>query len=393
MSRTIGAALVTAVEAANVPLLVFVELDFSGGFVRVTNAPYAFDWNGYTWTGLGRLGGIDAVKEGASLEARGVALKLSGVPISGEGDSENISIALNQTYQGRDAKVWVAPLGGGDSHLLLPGTSGNYASTPDSAAVSITGDIDIRFKITPDDWTPAASGVVISKWRGGFSWLVFHNPNGSFTFYISPDGVGAYPTASAVFTFTANEPLWVKITRIAASGAVVFAQSSDGVTYTTVTTGTLRAGESLFDGTAPFEIGTDSEAQFFAGKVYSAEIRNGIDGEVVADFDASRDDLSSKGTPWTINKSGSDYARIIRNPFAILADPKLIFTGRMDNMEIEAGRTATIVLQAESRLADLERPRVRRFNGADQRAEYPDDAGLDFAEAMVEWSGTWGVRR
>jgi hypothetical protein len=31
--------------------------------------------------------------------------------------------------------------------LDLPGTSGNYASTPDSAALDVTGDIDIRVKV------------------------------------------------------------------------------------------------------------------------------------------------------------------------------------------------------------------------------------------------------
>ena len=34
-------------------------------------------------------------------------------------------------------------------YVQFPGTSGNYASTPDSAALSITGDIDIRAKFSP----------------------------------------------------------------------------------------------------------------------------------------------------------------------------------------------------------------------------------------------------
>jgi hypothetical protein len=34
-----------------------------------------------------------------------------------------------------------------NGYLALPGTSGNYASAPDSAALSITGNIDIRCKV------------------------------------------------------------------------------------------------------------------------------------------------------------------------------------------------------------------------------------------------------
>jgi hypothetical protein len=189
VSWDLGSSVVTALESSNVPCIVFVEMDFGSGFVRVTNAPYTFTWNGYSWIGLGALGGIDSVEEGANLEARGVALRLSGVPIDGEGDSENIAIALGEHYQGRDCRIWVA---------------------------------------------------------------------------------------------------------------------------------------------------------------------------------------------------------ILNDSFSIIDSPKLLFVGRMDNMEIEIGQTATIVLKAESRLADLERPRVRRYNGADQKDVYPTDLGLDFVEQVTEMAILWG---
>lgn len=40
---------------------------------------------------------------------------------------------------------------GGPRHLALPGTLGNYAGTPNSVAASITGDIDIRAKLSAED--------------------------------------------------------------------------------------------------------------------------------------------------------------------------------------------------------------------------------------------------
>lgn len=189
MSRDIGSAFTAAVEAANVPLIAFVELDFGSGAVRVTNAPYTFSWNGHDWLGLGTLGSIEPIEEGAGLEARGVGLRLAGVPVSNDEHPEMIGIALDEHYQGRDCRIWVA---------------------------------------------------------------------------------------------------------------------------------------------------------------------------------------------------------VLDDQYRIIGDPKLIFLGRMDHMDITVGDVGSILLHAESRLADLERPRVRRYNDADQQAEYAGDLGLQFAEQMVEFAILWG---
>jgi len=76
---------------------------------------------------------------------------------------------------------------------------------------------------------------------------------------------------------------------------------------------------------------------------------------------------------------------------ALVADPYLIFDGRMDVMTIdEAGETSTISVTAESRLIDLERPRERRYTDEDQRIEYPDDAGCEFVAGLADAEITWG---
>jgi len=68
-----------------------------------------------------------------------------------------------------------------------------------------------------------------------------------------------------------------------------------------------------------------------------------------------------------------------------------VFSGRMDVMTLqENGDTCTISLTAESRLIDLERPRIRRYTSEDQKLIDADDTGLDFInslqEAKFEWS-------
>ncbi len=69
--------------------------------------------------------------------------------------------------------------------------------------------------------------------------------------------------------------------------------------------------------------------------------------------------------------------------------PLVLFRGRMDVMRIQAGETASIELTCESRLADWERPRVRRYNNADQQQRFSDDKGFEFVPQMVEKEIVW----
>ena len=184
MSRTLTGTVESALGAGNVPFVMLCELDFSSGFVRLNSAGTDLAWNSYTWLGIGRLGSVEAIQEGDDLEARGVALTLSGIP------SALLTPALTENYQGRSAKLWLAPLDSGH---------------------------------------------------------------------------------------------------------------------------------------------------------------------------------------------------------AVLADPVLVFSGRMDNMIVSLGETGTITLNCESRLADWSRPRVRRYNDADQQAEYAGDKGFAFVEQMVDRQIVWGL--
>lgn len=102
--RTITGAADTALAAVHVPFVVFVELDFDSGTVRYCNATHNVDWNGFTWLGIGNIGSIDAIEESADISAQGMSFQLSGV------NAANLSVALGQNYQGRAAKVWLAPL-------------------------------------------------------------------------------------------------------------------------------------------------------------------------------------------------------------------------------------------------------------------------------------------
>lgn len=89
-------------------------------------------------------------------------------------------------------------------------------------------------------------------------------------------------------------------------------------------------------------------------------------------------------------RSAKLWMVFLDNDLQPINDPIGPWSGRMDAMPVEIGETATITLHIESRLADWERPRIRRYTDADQQAEYPGDLGFEFVSQMQEKEIMWG---
>jgi|TARA_R110000868_G_scaffold16851_3_gene74627 hypothetical protein len=86
------------------------------------------------------------------------------------------------------------------------------------------------------------------------------------------------------------------------------------------------------------------------------------------------------------------YLGALDSSGVIIADPYLLFLGRMDVMEIEdGGETATIRLTGESRLIDLNRARSRRYTNEDQQIDYVGDVGLEYVSGLQDKQLYWGV--
>jgi len=214
----------------------------------------------------------------------------------------------------------------GAKGLVLPGVTGNYASTPDAAALDITGDITLVSKATLVDWTPAANNALVGKYNttGDLrSYLLFINPTGNVCFNWST--TGAVGTAIAVVStattgFENGTTNYVAATLDVDNGAsgrdVKFFLSDDGVTWTQLGSTVTSAGvTSIYSSSTPQEIGSYNAggASPAKGKFYRAQILNGIDGTIVLDADASVITLPSQTTfvdrssnayTVTINKSG-----------------------------------------------------------------------------------------
>ena len=215
----------------------------------------------------------------------------------------------------------------GSNYLYLPGVASNNASTPDAAALQITGDIDLRVKVAMDDWTPSAVSTLIGRFAGSTT-------TGSYTFYLTTAGLlgfyhinssgGATNRVSTVATgFSDGATKWVRVTLDVDNGStqneVKFFTSNDGVTWTQLgTTVTLAGVINTNAGSVPVLVGTyNSTFEPSRGKFFRAQVLNGINGTVAfdANFENSITSLlqtsftesSTNGATVTINRSGSTY--------------------------------------------------------------------------------------
>jgi hypothetical protein len=216
-------------------------------------------------------------------------------------------------------------LGAQAQYIDFPGTSGNYASTPDSAAVSITGDIDIRVRVALDDWTPAAvQSLIMKEFVGARSYGMNVGTTGALRIRYSIDGTNALEFgSSATVSFTNGQTAWVRATRVASTGVARFFTSTDAtndpdaVVWTQLGTDVATTAGNIADTTSDLHFGArvaGGTADVLAGNVYYAEVRNGINGPVVAKFDpntvpqqATRIPntwvADTTGETWTINGS------------------------------------------------------------------------------------------
>ncbi len=202
----------------------------------------------------------------------------------------------------------------GEDYLALPGTSGNYASTPDAAGLDIVGDIDIRARVAAADWSPAAESYIVAKWTttgNQRSYALTLDTTGALILRWSADGTAVLSASSTanLSALAANATKWIRATLDVNDGGgnrvITFYTSDDGTTWTQLGATVTTAGTtSIFASTAVLELGshTGGTAGLFAGKLFRAEVRSGIGGTAVAAPIATTASITD-ATPltWTVN--------------------------------------------------------------------------------------------
>lgn len=213
----------------------------------------------------------------------------------------------------------------GPSYLETKGLNqfGTGATTPDVAALDITGDIDIRFDATLSNWL--ASGSVELCGKGATtgnqrSWLLMMRDQRVF-FEWSAAGTTTIQKQSTVApAVPSNRRMAVRVTLDVDNGA-----SGNTVTFYTAPTlagpwtqlgdpVVTASTTALFNSSAALRVGDGWDDLGFpssAGKVWSFELRSGIGGSVVAnpDFTGKAAGTTSfadgTGKTWTVGASSA----------------------------------------------------------------------------------------
>lgn len=210
-------------------------------------------------------------------------------------------------------------------YLDLPGTAGNYATTPDTAANSITSDIDIVMRLSMASWT-AVQGFACKYIDFQQSWR-FYGAGGQLQLDMSQSGSTDVGALSSVATgFSAGTTHWVRVTWRNSDDRVQFFTSDDvtndpaAVTWTQLGTDRTLSITGIFNSTSAVTIGStlsDGSSLRLNGHVYYFELRNGIGGTVVDKFNATAVTRTATRTPttlvattgetWTVNGTGWDW--------------------------------------------------------------------------------------
>ncbi|MGI5293275.1 hypothetical protein ACQEVF_59560 [Nonomuraea polychroma] len=223
---------------------------------------------------------------------------------------------------------------GASTYLALPGDTLSKAHAPDAAALGITGDIDIRIDLELLNWREAVDLAAKYQTAGDQrSWALYLHGNG--------DGIVGFSWSSAGSSATTIDRQSTVPIPAPASGRQALRVTLDvnnggtshDVTFyiaPTIAGPWTRLGDtvvgagttSIFDSVAGIELGDaiNLTALPVKGKLYAFELRNGIDGTVVANPDftvqtpgaGSFADTASAPNTWTIEGDAELTNRQVR---------------------------------------------------------------------------------
>jgi hypothetical protein len=242
-------------------------------------------------------------------------------------------------------------LGGDVPALDLDGAAGARASTPHDASLTAT-DLDLRMLILPDAWAPGpaffANGAQIllgntqrlaTKWltagdQRGFVWHLWGD--GHLSLEWTSNGATTAHIGNSRQHVSAVRPTWVAVTLDTAANIETHWRwdgpgdpPEDIGLWAQVDSIDLPDPTSLHASTAELALGGQAGLPSFRGRIYRAELRDGINGTVVANPDFTSQALGTTvftdgaGREWTLHENARIGSRRIR------------FVGSVDSIEPE----------------------------------------------------------
>ncbi len=167
----------------------------------------------------------------------------------------------------------------GEKYLWLPKTGVDDVSTPSTASLQVTGDIDLRI-LCRTDWSNQTRGVMVNKYlSNGYFFDLFDDTRLIF------GTTGSDYAVSTAHGLTDDEWYWLRVTRVQTSGATTFYKSTDGETWDTISSHTVDAGTAIGSNALELQVGgRGSGTSTFTGSIKRAQVYDGIDTNLVFDM-------------------------------------------------------------------------------------------------------------
>lgn len=180
--------------------------------------------------------------------------------------------------------------------MLLYGASGDFASTPDSPALELTGAVQTWIcTVYADDYTPSATEYMVAQFDPGAdqrSWSIGFDdsPSGSLVFQFSLNGTGGITANSTESpSFTNGNQGTFKIERTVSTGVFNFSELVNG-SFQALGDPVTRSSGALHNSIADLTIGarldSGGSAFEFSGAVKSVQVYD--DSRLALDFQASQ---------------------------------------------------------------------------------------------------------
>jgi hypothetical protein len=126
--------MLAAIQASSLIPALFVSGQFANSTLYMWTGIGNIVWNGQTWTGIGTFGGASVIEEGATVEAKGITLTLSGI------DPTALADVLQEVQLGLPVVVYLGLFSGTPTAANLIATPlTSWAGRLDQPTIDVDG--------------------------------------------------------------------------------------------------------------------------------------------------------------------------------------------------------------------------------------------------------------
>lgn len=123
-------AMLAAIQSGYMQPALFLQVTFATTTVYMWTGKGNFSWNGQTWVGVGTILGLEVIEDGATVEARGTSITLSGL------DTALLANCMTEFRLGLPVQIYFGLFSGGS---LINDPIPCWSGRMDQPAVSVDG--------------------------------------------------------------------------------------------------------------------------------------------------------------------------------------------------------------------------------------------------------------